>query len=118
MSAELLENIKRQINSLTAREKALLAAFLSEQLEPRTAKGNEADHDADKVDTRQKRMQWLKAHREEYGGHYVALEEDFLIAVGQSYREARESALAAGKPGAFITYLPKPDEVLECGGWG
>lgn len=66
---------------------------------------------------RQLRMEWLKAHREEYGGQYVALDGDQLLAVGPNYLIAREKALAAGKPNAFVTYLSKPDEVAEMGGW-
>ena len=113
MSAEQIENIKRQIDSLTTPEKAQLAAFLSEQLEPRVSGAVEPADEA----SRRKRMLWLKAHREQYGGQYVVLENDTLIAVGQSYRDARERALAAGKPAAFIAYLPKIDEVVESGGW-
>ncbi len=66
---------------------------------------------------RQLRMEWLKSHREEHGGQYVALDGDKLLAVGSNYRIAREKALAAGKPNAFVTYLSKPDEVAEMGGW-
>ncbi len=66
---------------------------------------------------RQRRMEWLKSHREEYGGQYVALDGDQLLAVGPNYRIAREKALAAGKPNAFVTYLSKPDEIAEMGGW-
>jgi hypothetical protein len=60
-------------------------------------------------------MQWLKSHREEHGGQYIALDGDQLLAVGSNYRIAREKALAAGKPHAFVTYLSKPDEVAEMG---
>ena len=66
---------------------------------------------------RQRRLEWLKCHREEHGGQYVALDGDQLLAVGPNYRIAREKALAAGKPNAFVTYLSKPDEVAELGGW-
>ena len=66
---------------------------------------------------RQRRLEWLKSHREEYGGQYVALDGDQLLAVGPNYRIAREKALAAGKPKAFVTYLSKPDEIAEMGGW-
>ena|SRR5258708_513763 len=66
---------------------------------------------------RQRRMEWLKSHREEYGGQYVALDDDQFLAVGPNYRVAREKALAAGKPNAFVTYLSKADEIAEMGGW-
>jgi hypothetical protein len=47
----------------------------------------------------------------------IALDGDQLLAVGPNYRIAREKALAAGKPNAFVTYLSKPDEIAEMGGW-
>jgi hypothetical protein len=67
--------------------------------------------------TRELRLEWLKSHREEYGGQYVALDDDRLIAVGPNYRIAREKALAAGKTNLFVTYLSKADEMAEMGGW-
>lgn len=62
-------------------------------------------------------MDWLKTHREEFGGQYVALDGTKLLAVGPNYRVARERALGAGKAKVFITYLSKPDEVAEMGGF-
>ena len=66
---------------------------------------------------RRRRLEWLKCHREEHGGQYVALDGDQLLAVGPNYRIVREKALAAGKPNAFVTYLSKSDEIAEMGGW-
>ena len=66
---------------------------------------------------RRRRLEWLKCHREEHGGQYVALDGDQLLAVGPNYRIAREKALAAGKPNAFVTYLSKSDEIAQMGGW-
>lgn len=66
---------------------------------------------------RQQQMEWLKANAEEYGGQYVALAGEHLISVGKTFRAANETARAAGRQDAFVTYLPKPDEVLEMGGW-
>lgn len=68
-------------------------------------------------ETRARRAAWLKANREQYGGQYVALDGEELVASGRTLREAREAARATGKPDAFVTYLPKPDEVTEMGGW-
>jgi hypothetical protein len=60
---------------------------------------------------------WLKASADQYGGQYVALVGAQLIGTGKTFREANEAARAAGCREAFITYLPKPDEVIEAGGW-
>ena len=74
--------------------------------------------DNDNADeTRKQRLDWLKTHREEFGGQYVALDGTKLLAVGPNYRVARERALGAGKAKVFITYLSKPDEVAEMGGF-
>ena len=66
---------------------------------------------------RQEQMEWLKANAEAYGGQYVVLTGKQLISTGQTFREAHEAARTAGWRDAFITYLPKPDETLEMGGW-
>ncbi len=66
---------------------------------------------------RREQMAWLKANAEQYGGQYVALVSQQLISTGRTFREANEAARAAGCRDAFVTYLPKPDEVLEMGGW-
>lgn len=66
---------------------------------------------------RQQQMEWLKANAEAYGGQYVALVGAQLVSVGRTFRAANEAARAAGRRDAFVTYLPKPDEVLETGGW-
>jgi len=113
MSVDLSEKIKRQIESLTAHERERLAAFLDALLCDRASNGNQVP---DKT-LRLKRMQWLKTHREEYGGQYVALDGDTLVAVGRSFSIARGTAQAAGKPNAFVTYLPKSEEAAEWGGW-
>ena len=72
---------------------------------------------AKKQERRQEQMEWLKANAEQYGGQYVALIGSRLITTGKTFREANEAARKAGCPEAFVTYLPKPDEVIEMGGW-
>lgn len=66
---------------------------------------------------RQQQMEWLKTNAKQYGGQYVALVGQQLVGVGKTFRAASEAASAVGWRDAFVTYLPKPDEVLEMGGW-
>ena len=116
MSVHVMTAIKQQAATLTVQEKVQLAAYLLEQ-----ARLDQAPHGnrvTTEHDVRQRRLEWLKTHRALYGGQYVALDGTQLLAVGPSYRAARESARAAGKPQAFVTYVSKPDEVAEWGGWG
>ena len=114
-----LEQIIEKALTLSPEEKEKLRQFLDLELE----QVKEQDHaqptprDNGDDEMRKRRLDWLKSHREEYGGQYVALDGAQLIAVGPNYPVAREKASAAGKPNAFVTYLSKPDEIAEMGGW-
>src|SRR6266540_2053342 len=109
MSVDIMTAIKQQAASLTAQEKLQLANYLLEQakLDQQTCSHSSTTEDA----MRRERLEWFKAHREAYGGQYVALDGAQLVAVGPNYGIAREGAHAAGKPHVFVTYLSKPDEV-------
>lgn len=59
---------------------------------------------------------WLREHRAEYTGQYVALYGDQLIAHGQDGRAVLRQAKSAGFPRALMIYV----EALEAapfGGW-
>jgi hypothetical protein len=115
-----LEEVLREARKLAPDERRELAEKLLEESPRSAAGGGETHGQADSTpsgEVRRQRLEWMKAHRAEYGGQHVALDGAALVAVGQTYREAREKALSAGRPGAFVTYLPKPDEVAEWGGW-
>ena len=114
-----LEQIIDEARSLSPAEKRKLRQALDLELEQVEAQDRAQQPHSDNGDdqTRALRLEWLKSHREEYGGQYVALDGNRLIAVGPNYRVAREKALAAGKPNAFVTYLSKAAEMAEMGGW-
>jgi hypothetical protein len=114
-----LEQIIDEARSLSPAEKRKLRQALDLELGQVKAQGRAQPTHSENGDdeTRRRRLEWLKSHREEYGGQYIALDGDRLIAVGPNYRVAREKALAAGKTNAFVTYLSKPDEIAEMGGW-
>jgi hypothetical protein len=121
MSVERLEIIKQQIVFLSRQERAELSRFLAEQMaQDKTASATASTPSNIEVadeNRRMRNMEWMKANGQEFGGQYIALENGRLVATGRTLREAREAVHAAGKPKAFVTYLPKPDEVLEAGGW-
>ncbi len=117
MPVELLDTIKQQVSRLTVREKSDLLRFLHEQTRLDATLSSPALNKESSEIIRRKRMEWFKANAERQGGQYVALEEDRLVATGITFRAAKEAAAAAGKSDVFITYLPKPDEVLQIGGW-
>lgn len=59
---------------------------------------------------------WVKEHRAEYAGKYVALENGELVGTGKNYPEALADAEKNGAQKPFITYLFPLDEV-PFGGW-
>ena len=65
----------------------------------------------------EKRMNWLKANRAQYGGQYVVLEGDRLLGTAKSYPEGKKIAVQAGVSDAFVNYLSRPDEEGFTGGW-
>lgn len=112
MSVEL-ESLKHQIAALPLQEKAQLAAFLTEQLQqsvaPPTAQGAGDD------EIRRRRLAWIKAHREEYAGQYVALDGDVLIGAGRTIREADEQARDMGIKHPFLVRITSEHETLSAG---
>ena len=115
MSSYQLDELKQQVTDLTAAEMRQLASYL-------LGKAEEIDQtplSQSSLQPAQKRelvMQWLTAHRSEYGGKYVALDGDRLLAVGTTYREAVEAARQSGVVNPFIDYVSPPDSV-GFGGW-
>lgn len=62
-----------------------------------------------------RRLEWLKAHREEYAGLYVALDGDKLVGQGATMREAREQAIENGVDNPFLVRLDSENTVLPAG---
>jgi hypothetical protein len=66
--------------------------------------------------SRTQELHWLKEHKAEYAGQWVALDGDRLLASGtdgfEVYKEARR--LGIGKP--FVTRV-EPGDKLPFGGW-
>src|SRR5687767_2257605 len=121
MSVNRLEIIKQQIVTLSRQERAELSRFLAKQMEQDKAASATTPAPSSissKIEVtdetrRVQNMEWMKANGQEFGGQYIALESGSLVATGRTLREARAASRAAGKPNAFITYFPKPDETLE-----
>jgi hypothetical protein len=66
--------------------------------------------------SRYRERQWLREHREEYAGQYVALWGDTLVAHGPDARKVLAEARAADRPRALLARIEAPDE-LPFGGW-
>ncbi len=110
MSTETLNSIKTRAEALSPTEKKALAAYLLDRAGPEQNGKTSLTDNA----VRQKRQAWIRANRSRYGGLYVALDGDKLLASGRSYAEAFD---AAGTPDAFVDFVPPDDYVGETGGW-
>jgi len=63
-----------------------------------------------------KELRWLKEHRHEYMGQWVALDGDRLVAHGTNAREVFQTARKAGVKVPFIERILPIDD-LPFGGW-
>lgn len=113
-----LERIIDEARSLSLAEKRKLRQALDaelEQQEPhgpgRLSQSNNGDDDA----TRARRLEWLKANREQYAGQYVALAGDVLVGHGRTLREAHAQAKEKGVENPFLVRLTSESEVLFAG---
>ena len=61
-------------------------------------------------------LQWLKEHREEYAGQWVALDGDRLLAHGPDAREVYDKARSLGVRVPAVVRIEPSDE-LPFGGW-
>src|SRR5260370_22550347 len=99
-----LEQIIDEARALSDADKRKLRQLLDVELEQ--AKPQDRDQPAsgnnDDEHTRQERLEWLKAHREEYAGQYVALAGNVLVGHGPTIREAHEQARQAGVQNPFL----------------
>lgn len=118
MSDKQLDLLKEQLAPLSPREKLELAQFLTEQARlDQAAEQSEADTDQTTAAVkRTQHMTWLKAHREEYAGQYVALDGDRLVGAGATLREACEQARRQGVERPFLTHISSAN-AAPFGGW-
>ncbi len=92
----------------SAEQQQVLKALQNKLNRPRTAIDETAQ-------ARARRLEWLKAHREEYAGQYVALSGDKLVGHGSKISEAREQALANGVENPFLIRLESIETILPAG---
>lgn len=61
-------------------------------------------------------MQWIKDHKQEYAGQWVALDGYRLLSHGMNAKEVFTAADESGVEDPFFAHLP-PADVLPFGGW-
>jgi hypothetical protein len=112
-----LEQIINEARSLSRAEKRKLREILDLELEQAKAHDRAQTTHSENGDDemRERRLEWLKAHREEYADQYVALEGDVLVGHGPTIREAHEQASHKGVENPFLVRLTSENEVLFAG---
>jgi Family of unknown function (DUF5678) len=107
MTAETLFN---QIQSLPLGEKLKLRALLDSQLKRRVESTDEVKFvEPIRLPDPQPSQQWMQQHSQEYGGEWVALDGDRLIAHGENAAEVFAAADADGSYLPLVTYIPPVD---------
>jgi hypothetical protein len=112
-----LEQIIDEARSLSLAEKRQLRQVLDLELEsvrPQEHAQPTPNSNGDD-DSRARRLEWLKSHREEYAGQYVALAGDVLVGHGPTIREAHEQAKQQGIENPFLVRLTSESETLFAG---
>ena len=104
---QTLDEIAEKVPNLTSEERRELIQLLQE--EERKSKTGGGKNPSPNIE-------WLKEHRNEYAGNYVALFEGELIAFGRTIKEADTKAKAKGYKKTLLTYVAAEDEELW-GGW-
>ena len=61
-------------------------------------------------------MRWLREHRKEYAGQWVALDGDHLISYGTKAKEILAEARKSGVELPLFVHVEHTDE-LSFGGW-
>lgn len=112
-----LAQIIDEARSLSADEKRKLRQVLDLELEQVTAQNRTQPAHSENGDdeARERRLDWLKSHREEYAGQYVALAGDILVGHGPTIRDAHEQAKQQGVENPFLVRLTSESEVLFAG---
>jgi hypothetical protein len=113
-----LEQIIDEARALSHAEKLKLRQALDAELEQQQphapARLTESSNGDDEA-TRARRLERLKAHREQNAGQYVALAGDVLVGHGRTIRDAHDQAKANGFENPFLVRLASESEVLFAG---
>lgn len=112
-----LQQIIDEARTLSPSEKRKLRQVLDIELEQVKAQGRAQATPSENGDDelRERRLEWLKSHREEYAGQYVALAGDVLVGHGPTIREAHEQAKQQGVEHPFLVRLTSESETLFAG---
>ena len=102
----VLDEIVEKVPILTDEERRALILLLK-------AEERKAEFDAGRNPS--PNIEWLKLHRSEVAGKYVALENGELVAEGKTLREVDREAKRKGAEKPLLTYVAREDEEIWAG---
>jgi len=103
----VLDEIVQKVPALTSEERRELIQLLQEE-------ENKTTQNVGKNPS--PNIEWLKIHRRNYAGNYVALKDGEFVACGKTIKEADLKAKEKGVKNPFLHYIPAEDEIVW-GGW-
>jgi hypothetical protein len=122
----VMQHVEELTASLSADGKLALAAVLTAQARQDGANGSasaplngapQQEESSEEPDPyRQRELEWLKQHNQEYAGQYVALLGDRLVAHAETLQELDRLVKVSGVQRPAITRIKAPGEALF-GGW-
>ena len=110
MSEMTKESLFNHIQSLPVGEKLRLRALLDDQLKSAAESANGVKFVKPiRLPDPKPSQKWMDEHATEYGGQWVALDGDRLIAHGVNAAEVFSAADADGAYLPLVTYIPPAD---------
>ncbi len=104
----VLDEIVEKVPTLTSKERRELIQLLQTEERKTKTDGKKGSVHPNTI--------WVKEHRAEYQGKYVALEDGKLVGTGKNYPEALAEAKKNGSEKPMITYI-FPLDSEPFGGW-
>ena len=121
MLTERVQTVLQEIETLNFDEKQSLIEYINKQSRMDAEAHLQRDHKSNVVNGQSEpefssELEWLREHRAEYGGQYVALVGDQVVANGLEPRTVLRNARNGGYAAPLIVRIEASDE-LPFGGW-
>ncbi len=119
MLSERVQTVLQEIETLNLDERQSLIEYINRQVQ-KDAEAKLSDNQSSNRENGEpefyQELEWLREHRHEYGGQYVAIVGGNMIANGLEPRTVLRCAREAGHATPLIVRIEAPDE-LPFGGW-
>lgn len=114
MSTLTAESILSLIEQLPLAEQARFRALWQEHL-PKAKAPRDKRVPCEPMPDRTREHEWVKAHKQEYAGQWVALDGDRLVAASPDRLELSKAVKADGGSLPLILRVPSPEDLPYVG---